>query len=49
MAALILIELINKWNCKCGYNNLSGAITCTGEVSDGKGGTKLYRKDKNTA
>jgi hypothetical protein len=48
MAALILIKLINKWNCECGYNNLSGAITCIREVSDGKGGTKLYKKDKNT-
>jgi len=49
MAALILIELVNKWNCEYRYNNLSSAMTCTEEVNDGKGGTKLYRKDKNTA
>jgi hypothetical protein len=49
MAALTLIKLVNKWNYKCGYNNLSGAITCIGEVSNRKGGTKPYKKDKNTA
>ena len=49
MAALTLIKLINKWNCKCGYNNLSGAMTYIREVSDGKGGTKTCGNDKNTA
>jgi hypothetical protein len=49
MAAVTPIELVNVWNCACGYNNTTGSMSCAGTVSDGKGGTKTCGKTKNTA
>jgi len=49
MAALLLIKLVNWWNCSCGYNNTTSAETCVGLVSNGKGGTKTCGKLKNIA
>lgn len=35
-------ELVDMMNCPvCGYNNVTRSTSCTGIVSDGRGGTKV--------
>lgn len=49
MAVLHSVELVNAWNCSCGYNNATGSETCAGQVKQADGTMKTCGKPKNTA
>lgn len=49
MAALHLPELVNTWNCSCGYNNATGSETCAGTVKKADGTMGTCGKLRNTA